>query len=113
MSRYVCLCTVDDAKLDLFRDLRASHYAYLLGAQDRIVFGGPARVAEGGAPETMIIVVEAASLSEAETFIAAEPYTAHGAFAQVVVRPWSQVLPEETPGGLRETYGALIQQTEA
>ena len=106
MSRYAFLCTIDETKLDLFGRLRGEHFAFLLAQRDRIVFGGPARVTEGGRPETMIIVAEAASLAEAEAFIADEPYNRNGGFERVAVRPWSQVLPELEPGSLMRTYQA-------
>ncbi len=104
MPRYAVLCTIDEAKLALFAQLRADHYAYLLEEQHRILFGGPARVAEGGRPETMIIIVEASSTDDANAFIAAEPYNRRGGFSAVTVRPWSQVLPELEPGSLQRTY---------
>lgn len=106
MPRYAFLCTIDETKLDLFRKLRGEHYGFLIAQQQHIVFGGPARVAEGGPPETMIIVAEAASLADAEAFIANEPYNKHGGFKHVAVRPWSQVMPELEPGSLVRTYEA-------
>jgi len=51
----------------------------------------------------MIIVVEAEDQLDAEAWIAAEPYNAHGGFNGVVVRSWSQVLPEPEPSALRRT----------
>jgi uncharacterized protein YciI len=98
MSLYACLCTIDEGKLDLFSRLRADHYGFLIAHQRRIRFGGPARVAEGGRPETMIIIVEANDQADAEAWIAGEPYNAHGGFKVVTVRPWSQVIPEPEPG---------------
>lgn len=101
MGLYACLCTIDATKLDLFSTLRADHYEFLVAQQHRIRFGGPTRADEGGRPETMIIIVEAASLESAEAWIAAEPYNANGGFSRVVVRAWSQVIPETEPGALR------------
>jgi uncharacterized protein YciI len=103
MGRYACLCTIDEAKLDLLSKLRADHYAFLVAEQHRIHFGGPARITEGGRPETMIMIVEAANLADAEAWIAGEPYTAQGGFKVVAVRPWSQVIPETEPGLLLRT----------
>ena len=103
MGLYACLCTIDAARLDLFAALRADHYDYLETHRERIRFGGPTRVAEGGRPETMLIIVEAADLAEAEAWIAAEPYNARGGFSGVVVRPWNQVIPETEPGLLART----------
>ena len=103
MGLYACLCTIDETKLDLFTRLRANHYAFLVAEQQHILFGGPARVAEGGRPETMIIIVEARDQADAEAWIAREPYNAQGGFSSVAVRPWSQVIPEVEPGLLERT----------
>jgi len=104
MARYAILCTIDATRLEVFGRLRAAHYRYLMDHRDAIAFGGPTRFAEGGRPETMIIIFEGCSITEAERFIANEPYSSHGGFSQVVVRPWSQVLPEVEPGALERTY---------
>ena len=106
MERYAFLCTIDETKLDLFVRLRGAHYGFLIAQQHRILFGGPARAAEGDRPETMIIVAEAASPGDAEAFIADEPYNKNGGFKHVAVRPWSQVLPELEPGSLKRTFEA-------
>ena len=106
MPLFAFLCTIDEAKLELFGRLRADHYAFLLAERHRIRFGGPARVEEGGRPEMMIIVAEAADRAEAERWIAGEPYNSHGGFSEVRVRPWSQVLPEPEPGTLQATLNA-------
>ena len=106
MPRYAFLCTIDETKLDLFGKLRGEHYGFLITQQQHIVFGGPARIAEGGRPETMIIVAEVASLADAEAFIANEPYNKNGGFKHVAVRPWSQVLPELEPGSLDRAHEA-------
>ena len=100
MDLFACLCTIDEDKLELFGKLRAEHYGFLIAQRDRILFGGPARIAVGGRPETMIIIVKAADQAEAEAWIASEPYNSHGGFKAVAVRPWSQVIPESEPGAL-------------
>jgi uncharacterized protein YciI len=38
--------------------------------------------------------VEAESAPAAEAFIADEPYNSHGGFSSIVIRPWTQMLPE-------------------
>lgn len=106
MGRYALLCTVDPGKLDLLARLRAEHYAFLIVHHDRIVFGGPTRACDGGPPETMIMIIDADSPDDAEAFIARESYTAHGGFSRVVIRPWSQVIPEAHAGDLQRTLDA-------
>lgn len=112
MQAFLILCEVDPIRLELFGRLRAEHYAFLLQEQHRIVFGGPARSAIDGPPETMLIVVTAPALDDAETFITREPYNAHGGFRKVTVRPWSQVLPETETGALARTL-ATEHRTQA
>jgi uncharacterized protein YciI len=99
---YALLCTIDPSKLDLFARLRADHYAFLIENRDKILFGGPARVAEGSRPETMIIILRTDSRDEAEAFLASEPYNRAGGFSHVGMGPWSQVIPA-APGALERT----------
>lgn len=103
MALFVCLCTIDADRLDLFGRLRGDHYAFLVAERHRIRFGGPARGTEGGRPETMIIVVEADDRGDAEAWIAREPYNANGGFSHVAVRFWTQVIPEPEAGALELT----------
>lgn len=99
-------CTIDPAKANVLAALRAEHYEFLIAHRGDIVFGGPARACPGRPPQTMVIVVEAASNEAAEAFIDAEPYNRNGDFARLIVRPWSQVLPEISSGSLQKTLGA-------
>jgi uncharacterized protein YciI len=91
---YALLCTIDSDRLSLFRSLQDDHYDYLQNHRDRILSSGLARLSEGGRPEMMIIIVEAESAPAAEAFIADEPYNSHGGFSSIVIRPWTQMLPE-------------------
>jgi uncharacterized protein YciI len=104
VAHYALICTIDATRLEVFGRLRAEHYRYLIDHRKSIAFGGPARVAEGGRPETMIIILDVPSMADAERFVANEPYSSHGGFTEVVVRPWSQVIPEAEPGTLERTY---------
>jgi len=107
MSRFAILAAVDQRRMEVLKRLRADHYRYLLAHQERLVFGGPARSPETGLPETMIIIVEVDAQSDAEAFIAAEPYNQHGCFSRVDVRPWSQVMPEAEPGALARVVAEM------
>lgn len=106
MPRYLLECTIDPDRLGQLAAGRAEHYAFLVEHRGTIVFGGPARSADAGPPETMVIVVEVPTREAAEAFIAGEPYNRSGAFSAVVVRPWTQVLPEPEPGTLQRTLDA-------
>jgi uncharacterized protein YciI len=113
VARFLLQCVIDQQKLDVFARLRADHYAFLIAQQHKIVFGGPTRTSDGGPPHTMIIVLESATADDAHAFIAAEPYNANGGFSEVVVRPWTQVLPETHAGELQQTYAAERRRAAA
>ena len=110
MDHYLLECTIDPAKLDTLAAQRAEHYEFLIAHRDDIVFGGPARLDRNGPPQTMLIVVRAASAADAQAFIDAEPYNRSGGFTSIRIRPWSQVIPEPTPGSLQRTLDAEREQ---
>jgi uncharacterized protein YciI len=106
MARFAVLCTVDPTQLEIFARLRAEHYRFLIDRRETILLGGPTRTTEGGLPETMIMIIETESLAAAKDFISDEPYNHAGGFTQVVVRPWTQVIPELEDGALYKTLAA-------
>ncbi|MEE8125394.1 MAG: YciI family protein [Nitrospirales bacterium] len=58
--------------------------------QGKIILAGPLTDKTGS-----LIVVEAESLEEAQTFANEDPYTIHGIFQEVTVHPFMQVFPQE------------------
>jgi uncharacterized protein YciI len=74
--------------------LRPVHLRYIQAHKEQIFCGGPA-VDAAGNPEMMLIILDAPDIAAAEAFIQAEPYNQARIFAQVTVRPWRQILPEE------------------
>lgn len=72
---------------------RPAHLARMdrLDAQGRVVLAGPLTDAAGS-----LIVIEAASLAEAEAFIQDDPYVVHGIFERFEVHPFTQVYPKES-----------------
>jgi hypothetical protein len=71
---------------------RPAHLARMdeLDAQGRVVLAGPLTDKAGS-----LIVIEAGSLAEAESFAREDPYTLHGVFQRVEVHPFTQVYPKE------------------
>jgi len=71
---------------------RPAHLARMdaLDAQGRVVLAGPLTDKAGS-----LIVIEADSLAEAESFAREDPYTLHGVFQRVEVHPFTQVYPQE------------------
>lgn len=59
-----------------------------LHAQGRLVLAGPFNDKRGS-----LIVMEAATLAEAEAFAQADPYTVQGVFERVEIHPFLQVFP--------------------
>ena len=97
---HLITCTIRRDAGPHLRALRLRHLEYIVSHRDDILFGGPARAADGS-PEAMVIVVRTDDARAAEAFIAAEPYNASGiVFASVTVRRWSQVIPETAAGAL-------------
>ena len=60
--------------------------------EGKIILAGPLTDKTGS-----LIVLEADSLEEAQTFANQDPYTTFGVFQEVTVHPFKQVFPE-TPG---------------
>ncbi len=69
---------------------RSAHLARLepLNKEGRVILAGPLTDKTGS-----LMVIEAASLDEAQAFADGDPYTLHGVFARVEVHPFEQVLP--------------------
>ena len=71
---------------------RAEHLRRLeeLDATGRVVLAGPLTDKCGS-----LIVIEAASLADAEAFALSDPYMVHGVFERIEVHPFQQVLPKD------------------
>ena len=80
--------------------VRPAHVERLkqLQAEGRIVLAGPPPAVDSNDPGDAgftgsLIVAEFASLAEAQAWAKADPYIAAGVYADVVVKPFKQVLP--------------------
>lgn len=71
---------------------RPAHLANLepLVRQGRVILAGPLTDKTGS-----LIVIEAESQAEVETFMKTDPYVIHGIFERVEIHPFLQVLPTE------------------
>jgi uncharacterized protein YciI len=106
-------CKLRGDALPTLTALRAEHLRYIQHHIAKILFGGPAR-GDGGAPQEMIIILRTDDRSEAEAFIHAEPYTASAkVFSEILIRPWSQIVPEVSPGALEQAIAAERAKTES
>ncbi|TFY89308.1 YciI family protein [Pseudomonas kairouanensis] len=80
--------------------VRPAHVERLkqLQAEGRIVLAGPLPAVESNDPGDAgftgsLIVAEFASLADAQAWAKADPYVAAGVYADVVIKPFKQVLP--------------------
>ncbi len=97
---YAIICSDAPDSLPLRRPARPAHLARVEALRDagRLVIAGPHPAVD--APEAgesgftgSLIIAEFDSLSDAQAWIAADPYVSSGVFAQVSVKPFIQVLP--------------------
>ncbi len=87
--------------LNLRLATRTAHLARLHELQDlgRLVLAGPHPAIDVENPGEAgftgsLIVAEFASLDAAQSWAAADPYTAAGVYARVTVKPFKQVFPQ-------------------
>ncbi|KAF1009985.1 MAG: Protein YciI [Pseudomonas fluorescens] len=77
------------AHLDRLKQLHAEGRVVLAGPHPAIDSNDPGEAGFSGS----LIVAEFASLADAQAWAAADPYVAAGVYADVVVKPFKQVLP--------------------
>jgi len=72
---------------------RPAHLARLedWAQKGKIILAGPLTDQTGS-----LIVVEAESLEEVQTFAQEDPYALHGIFQELTIHPFLQVFPQET-----------------
>lgn len=87
---YAFLCQDRPGALQVRLDARPEHLEWLngLNAEGKLAFAGPF-VGQDGNSNGSLVMVEAASMEEAKTLAAADPYARAGLFASVEVRPWN------------------------
>lgn len=87
---FAVMATDRPDSLALREKLRPAHRVWLREHPPHavsVVQGGPTLDA-GGSMNGTLLIVEAASLREVHDFVAADPYSTAGLFAQVLIRPW-------------------------
>ena len=67
---------------------RPEHLEHLKAAGDKIVFAGPLLDTDDK-PKGSLVIIEAASLEEAEALAAADPFVTRGVFASYTVTRWN------------------------
>ena len=97
---YAIIATDVENSLDKRLAVRPAHLERLhqLQAQGRLVLAGPNPAVDSNDPGAAgfsgsLIVAEFDSLSAAQAWAEVDPYVAAGVYAQVLVKPFKQVLP--------------------
>ncbi len=97
---YAIISTDVEDSLPKRATARPAHLARLNALQEegRLVLAGPHPAVDMSDPGEAgftgsLVVAEFDSLEEAQTWAEADPYVAAGAYQQVVVKPFKQVLP--------------------
>jgi uncharacterized protein YciI len=97
---YAIIATDVANSLDARLAARPAHIERLqqLKAEGRVVLAGPHPAADSNDPGAAgftgsLIVAEFASLEAAKSWADADPYIAAGVYANVIVKPFKQVLP--------------------
>lgn len=85
---YALICTDKPNSLALRKAKRPEHVAYLQSLGHSLVLAGPFTEADGETMNGSLVVIEAASLQDAEKIAAGDPFAKAGLFTFVEVRPW-------------------------
>jgi uncharacterized protein YciI len=85
---YALICTDKPGALDIRRQSRPDHLAFLEGLGEQLKLAGPF-LDEGGNPNGSLVIIEAESREAAQALAAQDPYARAGLFADVEVRPWN------------------------
>jgi uncharacterized protein len=72
-------------------ELRPDHLGHLERHAARLLAAGPMLGPEDGAPIGSLIIHDSDVRAEVDGFLAADPYTVGGLFAEVEVLPWRKV----------------------
>lgn len=78
--------------LELRKATRSAHLQWIETLGDRVKLAGPV-LNDGGAPSGSLIIIEAADLQDAEATFSQDPYTHAGLWADITIRPFTQVKP--------------------
>ena len=89
---FVIHCVDKDGHLELRKETREAHLAYLKQYQDQIVTAGPTTT-EDGQPTGSLLIMEFPDRAAAERFAANDPYAKAGLFQRSEIKPWKKVFP--------------------
>ena len=96
---YILFMEDDAARAHLRDELFKTHVAYLDAHKDKIVLGGAQLEEDGKTRKGSVLVLNVASLAEAEAFSHDEPYRRAGLFKTIKIARMRKALwqPENAP----------------
>jgi len=89
---YVIFARDKAGAVQLRLDTRPAHLEHAQRWGDRIKLGGPMLDDAGQNPCGSVLIIEADSLEQAQSFVADDPYYKAGLFESVTVTPWRKTL---------------------
>lgn len=96
---YILIATDNDNSTEARVQARPAHVKRLIELQQqrRLLTAGPTPIPddETGAVSGSVIIADFANLDEAEAWIQADPYVDAGVYAEVMIRPYLEVFPDE------------------
>lgn len=90
---YVVHCQDKPGAQQVRLDNRAAHLDFLKANLDRIVMAGPVQTEDRTGMVGSVLVLDFATRTELDAFLAQDPYAKAGLFASVTVLPYKKVLP--------------------
>lgn len=89
---FIAHCHDKDGHLKVRLDTRPEHLDFLNAKGSDLKLAGPTLAEDGETPNGSLIIFEAASLEDAKSWIAKDPYAAAGLFSSVEVQPWKHAI---------------------
>jgi uncharacterized protein YciI len=86
------ICADHPDSVTLRMDTRPDHLAFLKGLGPKLKLGGALTDDAGDSPEGSLVVLEVASIAEARTIMAEDPYAKAGLFQSVTFKPWKWMI---------------------
>lgn len=89
---YLVLCRDKPGTAELLGTLLEDHWSFMDGYADRLKARGPTLSADGREHTGSLHIVDLAAPEEVEAFAYREPFYAGGAYSEVMIRRWKNLL---------------------
>jgi uncharacterized protein len=88
---FALICTDKPNSIDLRMGIRPAHLSFLDKLGPQLKAAGPF-VDDDGRPTGSLVIIEAATRTDAQAIAAQDPYAIAGLFANVEVKPWKWLI---------------------